>query len=246
MSSPRRLVPLLTLVLALPLGLAACTQTTIPLEVAASSSPESPATGSSSESSSPKEPRPSGSSEPAPSASSDLDREDVPDNLSFEAGADLDQRFMPQWGDSMLADEGFAVASPDNGNGGWSYTHLASKCTVAFWQGNVGDLPPVEDDRALSDEVLAYYFDDTAESVTPYAVDDSLPLHIDRSGEFEVRTVRGARSESGEEYLVSARGIAGLKAGYLLSVTCAPGQDPKVARDQFRDTHLSLIVLPKA
>ncbi|MFG6401672.1 MULTISPECIES: hypothetical protein [unclassified Microbacterium] len=224
MSSSR--VPLaLSFLAALTVAVTACSPAALPDEAA--------------------EPSEQPTSSPSIEATTEADAEaGVPADLTFAAGADLDPSVGGQWGDAMIADADFAVAQADNGEGGWSYTHLATQCEVAFWQGDVSNLAVAGDDAALSDSVLAAWFQATAAEITPYALDEQLPLNLGGAGTFDVRTVGGESSETGENYVVSARGFGAFQGGYVVSVTCPQGQDAVALRDELRDDYLSLVLAP--
>ncbi|MFG6445408.1 hypothetical protein ACFXQA_09045 [Microbacterium sp. P07] len=220
-STTRRLPAVLLLALALPLALAACAPATVPVDGAASEAAE-----------------PSSAASETP----DGGESGLSDDITFAAGSQLDPATQAQWGDAMISDEAYAPAAVDDGNGNWSYTHLATQCVVGFWQGDISSLPAAADDEALSDEVLAYFFQGEAEEVSPYAENETLPLQLGGIGKFDVRTVAGTNPETGGGYLVSARGFDAFHGGYVVSVTCPQGQNPLTLRDEIRDTHLSLIL----
>jgi hypothetical protein len=220
MTSPRRLPLALALLVATPLALAACSPAAERAQDEAASAPASS----------------------EPSASASTEGSPLPADLTFAAGADLEPSTAGQWGDAMMADDDFAIAASDDGNGLWSYTHVPTQCVVAFWQGDVSSLGVTDDDRALSDEVLAFYFQATADEITPYAVDEQLPLHLGGTGTFDVRSVMGTNSESGSSYLVSGRGFGAFAGGYVVDVSCPAGQDPVEVRDALAGSHITLVL----
>lgn len=152
------------------------------------------------------------SAAPTPSAAAD-------GGLSFAAGAQLDPALRPQWGDPFVADKAFAVSSPDDGKGSWSYVDTRTQCIVGFWQGTLTGLAPAADDSALSDELLALRFKASAADVAKYADERISFASLDR-GAIAARSVAGADSASGQTYIVAARAFGVPDAGLVASLDC--------------------------
>jgi hypothetical protein len=149
----------------------------------------------------------------------------LPADLSFADGDDLDPVWIAQWAERMAVGDDYAVASPDDGNGNWSYTHLPTGCTVRFWQGDVSDLGTAADDSALSDRLLSAYTNESQSVIDANAMDDIVPFGYDGGGFMDVRAVTADNSASGRSIYVSARGIATLQGGLVFGVECPSGSE---------------------
>lgn len=158
---------------------------------------------------------PDGSS-PTPDAQDDA----LPTALTFEAGETLPPGWIAQWGDGMMTDDDYAIASPDNGKGSWSYTYLPESCTVGMWQGRVADLGPAADDRELSDLLLAAYIPQSSTTVRASAFDDVLPYTVPGNRSMDARALASVPSAGRPSAYIAARGITSLQAGLVMSVQC--------------------------
>ncbi|WP_076680498.1 hypothetical protein [Microbacterium sp. RU33B] len=169
-----------------------------------------------------------------------------PTDLSFAAGAELVAgEWVPQWGDSFAADDGFTVGSADDGQGNWSYIQTATQCEISFSQGGLGGLDAAAGDAALSDELLARFLQATPAEVTPHTADDTLLQAVSGSASVDVRTVAGTSPDSGASWIMSARGFGSLDAGLLVGVVCPAGVDAVAQRDALRDSHLRIVLVPQ-
>ena len=181
----------------------------------------------------------------AASSSGSGDESDIqpPDDLSFASGADLDPRLRAQWGDPLMADAAFTLTTPDDGNGTWAYTQNSSQCEVRFWQGDVSAIAAPDDDRSLSDAVLATWLQVSADQVTAVAQDDAVGYVPGTGGSTQVRVVSGSTS-SGGTWIAAARGLGAIHGGFLVQVTCPSGQDPQTLYGSLRADKLVIVVGP--
>lgn len=152
-------------------------------------------------------------------------------DLGFADGTRLASGTYIEWADGMAASDDYAVASPDDGNGNWSYTHVATQCVASFWQGRVSDFDLTAGDENLSDQVLAHDFGQEVSALTPYASDVQLAL-LGGSG-VDMRAVSG--SDETTSYVVVARGFAALGVALYLSLDCPTGQDAETVFSDVRD-----------
>ncbi|WP_349723569.1 hypothetical protein [Microbacterium sp. KR10-403] len=186
------------------------------------------------------DPTPTPASTPSPSATITL-----ADDFPFDAASGLDSSSTIQWADTMGGADGFTVASADDGNGRWSYQQTSSQCIIGFWQTKVDDLDLTQDERTLSDTMLAqeYGTSDVA-SVTKYAYDDALPTQSSGNGTVRVRSVVSTNSKNGASSIVSARVFRSVKVGLLTSVDCPDGFSAAQVRDQLAPTGIRMIIRP--
>ena len=160
-------------------------------------------------------------------------------DLTFDAGALLASGTYIEWADGMIASDDYAVDSPDDGNGGWSYTHLATQCIASFWQGTITDFDLTGGDEYLSDQVLAQDFGEQAADITPYAGDVQLALLS--GADVDMRVVTGADDTT--SYVVVARGFAALGVALYFSLDCPAGQDAETVFGEVSDD-VSVSVTP--
>jgi len=169
----------------------------------------------------------------------------VTDDYPFDAASGLTASSTIHWADTMGGAEGFTVAVADDGNGRWSYQQTSSQCIIGFWQTKVDDLDLTQDERTLSDTMLAeeYGTSDIA-SVTKYAYDDALPTQSSGNGTVRVRSVVSSNSKNGASSIVSARVFRTAKVGLLTSVDCPDGVSAAQVRDQLAPTGIRMIIRP--
>lgn len=183
-------------------------------------------------------------SAPTPTSSAGpTDGLDTPEDLTFAAGAVVGSRLRAQWADSLIADADYTLTTPDDGNGNWAYTQSATQCEVRFWQGDVSAIAAPDDDRSLSDAVLATWLQVSADQVTAVAQDDAVGYVPGTSGSTQVRLVSGSTS-SGGTWIAAARGLGAIHGGFLVQVTCPSGQDPQTLYGSLRADKLVIVVGP--
>lgn len=147
---------------------------------------------------------------------------ELPSALSFDEGQELPPTAYIEWGDALIADDGWVTASPDDGNGGWSYATADGACTAQFWQGLTSDVEVVAgDDSASSDAVLAVLLQATAAEVTPVATTGQFSYQVGGSGGVETRQVVGA--EGTRTWVIAARAFSATGVGLSVIVDCTSG-----------------------
>jgi len=167
---------------------------------------------------------PTGASSPSAEATPD---DDELLDFSFAGGADLAGKVrLVEWAVPLAREDRFAVLSPDNGNGSWSFTDTANQCRLTFFQGALSDVPTGADDRTSTDAVLLTVFgandpNVTAEVIAQYTEDASVPLWgVD--GSVDVRVFGGSAADGASQADV-ARRFAALGTDLYLSVSCPGG-----------------------
>lgn len=167
--------------------------------------------------------------------------------LTFGAAEDLvGEEWQIAWADPFITDEGFAVLAPDDGNGSWSYTDIGSGCEIHFYQGQVLDLDWSQDDRAVSDEMLAILAmvtptPEDAANVSANAGDLSLDLESDQ-GYVDLRAIGGAFPD-GRSVVQAARMFGAQDGGITVSLVCPPGQDATGEFNRLTASHLRVVVM---
>lgn len=79
----------------------------------------------------------------------------LPITLSFDEGQELPASASVQWGDGLIAHEGWDTHEPDTGGGTWSYVSTDGACVATFWQAFFTASDAGDDDEAASDELLS-------------------------------------------------------------------------------------------
>ena len=150
----------------------------------------------------------------------------VGDDLDWDAGAALTSSDRPEFLDSFAGDSTWKVASPDDGNGNWSYDTVDGSCTLAFYQGTLpGDVEIVRgDDRASSASFLQYIDGATAGDVSDLASDDTLAFGTGGDGSVDVLSLTGTDKEN-NNWITAARAFAETGSGLYLDLTCLPSVD---------------------
>lgn len=163
-------------------------------------------------------PDPSPTAEPTDEPSGDL-----PAALSFDEGADLPSTAYIQWGDGLIADDGWKVVKPDDGEGGWTYGTVDDTCTAQFWQGLIPDVPTVPgDDAASSDAMLAVILgEDDATEITPAATTGAFSYQIGGNAAVENRQLDGVAGE--RKWSIAARAFTATGVGLYVIVDCTGG-----------------------
>lgn len=183
---------------------------------------------------------PSASASPKPTGSeTDVP---VPDTLGFDDGDDVDNRMQAQWIDAMIADKDFTLSSPDDGKGNWAYTQNATQCVVRFWQGSVADLPAASSDRELSDAILSVWTSVSPADVTAHAADGTVGYQLSGEATAAVRIIAGSAQD--KTYVTAARGLRGLRGGFLTEVECPSGQSATAPFAALTPRYLGLTVYP--
>ena len=165
----------------------------------------------------------------------------IPTTLSFDDGLSLPSTAYIQWGDGLLVDEGWEMASPDDGQGNWSYATVDGSCTAHFWQGTIGaDMQVAGDDSATSDAVIAAVLGGTPEDITPNATTGAFSYQVGGNDAVENRQVVG--QDTGRTWIMAARAFSEVGVGLYVIVDCTTG-DPAAVLAEIADTN-SVVVTP--
>ncbi|MFK3835088.1 hypothetical protein [Microbacterium sp. NPDC087868] len=176
---------------------------------------------------------------PAPEETSTADG--IPTTLSFDDGLSLPSTAYIQWGDGLLVDEGWEMASPDDGQGNWSYATVDGSCTAHFWQGTIGaDMQVAGDDSATSDAVIAAVLGGSPEDITPDATTGAFSYQVGGNDAVENRQVVG--QDTGRTWIMAARAFSEVGVGLYVIVDCTTG-DPAAVLAEIADTN-SVVVTP--
>jgi hypothetical protein len=173
-----------------------------------------------------------------------IDEDDLPDDFSFEGGAELSPDLIVQWTDGFGDDDRFSVESPDDGNGGWSYRDEQTQCVIRFWQGALTDMERSAGDREASDAFLAGLLGVPVDQVRSEGRDDSF-LDFLTTLPVEMRTVSGA-TEDGGSWVDSARAFTALGSVVYVSVECPAGQSAADVRQELVDGYYAMVAVTPA
>lgn len=159
---------------------------------------------------------------PTPSTSTPSTDTDVPASLSFDDGALLPESAYIEWGDALLIDDDWEVASPDDGNGSWTYGTVDGTCTAQFWQGFTSDVETVaRDDSASSDAILATLLQEDVAAVSPHATDGGFSYQVGGNTDVEQRQITGQQDD--RVWIMAARAFTATGVGVYLIVDCSGG-----------------------
>ncbi len=164
-------------------------------------------------------PVPSASDEPVDEPSGDL-----PATMTFADGQDLPASAYVEWGDGLLAADGWEIVKPDDGNGGWTYGTIDGACTAQFWQGLISDVPVVEgDDSASSDAMLAVILGETdTATITTAATTGAFGYQVGGGLDVENRQLVGDAG-SDRRWIMAARAFTATGVGLYVIVDCTGG-----------------------
>ncbi|MEV7799865.1 hypothetical protein AB0O14_12295 [Microbacterium foliorum] len=148
---------------------------------------------------------------------------DLPSTMTFADGADIPAAAYIQWGDGLIADDGWKIVKPDDGNGGWTYGTIDDACTAQFWQGLIPDVPTVTgDDSVSSDAMLAVILGEAdAAAITPLATTGSFSYQVGGNTDVENRQVVG--EEADRQWAMAARAFTATGVGLYVIVDCTGG-----------------------
>ena len=164
---------------------------------------------------------PSNAPSPTPEQSDETEG-GAPATLSFEDGDLLTDSVYVEWSDGLLADDGWEVTSPDDGNGGWAYGTIDGTCTAQFWQGFTPDIPVTPgDDSASSDAILGTLLQTDAASITPHAVDGAFSYQSTGNTDVANRQITG--QDGDRTWIMAARAFATPGLGFYVIVDCTSG-----------------------
>ena len=159
----------------------------------------------------------------SPSTETDAPVDEAPGStLTFAEGLDLADDTYIEWGDGLMADDGWKTVSPDDGNGGWTYGTVDGTCTARFWQGYTTDVPVVDgDDSASSDAILGVLLQTPTSEVTALATTGEFSYMAGGSGGVEMRQVAGV--DGSRTWLMAARAFTQTGVGLSVIVDCTAG-----------------------
>ncbi|MDN3445478.1 hypothetical protein [Microbacterium sp. APC 3901] len=148
---------------------------------------------------------------------------DLPSTMTFADGADIPAAAYIQWGDGLIADDGWKIVKPDDGNGGWTYGTLDDTCTAQFWQGLIPDVPTVTgDDSVSSDAMLAVILGEAdAAAITPLSTTGAFSYQVGGNTDVENRQVVG--EEADRQWAIAARAFTATGVGLYVIVDCTGG-----------------------
>ncbi|WP_161793728.1 DUF4190 domain-containing protein [Agreia bicolorata] len=148
------------------------------------------------------------------------------DDLSFEAGNDLDPSTVAQFSDPFVIDSDWTVVSPDDGQGNWSYLDPSGLCTVSFHQGKMGGQVSVTtgDDRATTEDFLAVVLKTDASTIAGKASDSTISYNFEDMGTVDTLLMQGT-DDDGSNWKLAGRAFGELDSGLYIDVTCKSGGD---------------------
>ncbi len=170
-------------------------------------------------------------------------------DLSFERAEDvLTATGSIEWVERMFVEEQFSVASADDGAGSWSYLNESTDCEIAFYQGQIFDLDKTQDDRTMSDWMIAniaFQATPTAEDlavIKANGVDDTIAL-VNDGGQVAVRVIEG-QAQDGGTIVIASRMIGIQSGGLTISIMCPNGSDASEEYFALVDSFLTVNVKP--
>jgi hypothetical protein len=151
----------------------------------------------------------------------------VPLDLTFESGDALESgSIFVEWIDPFATDAEFAVLSPDDGNGRWSYTDVTNECTVGFYQGLITDLTVAGGDRRSTIDALAGISQANDPEITPELVEEyGVEFSLSQTQDDGVVSLwgLGAEMSDGSSWVNSARFFTAIERVQFVSVHCPTG-----------------------
>lgn len=165
---------------------------------------------------------------------------DLPSTMTFADGADIPTGAYIQWGDGLIADDGWKIVKPDDGNGGWTYGTIDDTCTAQFWQGLIPDVPTVAgDDSVSSDAMLAVILGEAdAAAITPLSTTGTFSYQVGGNTEVENRQVVG--EEADRQWAMAARAFTATGVGLYVIVDCT-GADMQTTMAEVIDKNAVVI-----
>jgi len=147
-------------------------------------------------------------------------------DLTFEAGNDLESSTVAQFADPFIIDSEWTVASPDDGQGNWSYLDPSGLCTVSFHQGGLGDQVAVTsgDDRATTTSFLAAVLSTDESTIAGKATDSTISYNFEDAGLVDTLLMQGT-DDDGSNWKLAGRAFGELGSGLYVDVTCKSGGD---------------------
>ncbi|MFK4761960.1 hypothetical protein ACI3KS_13565 [Microbacterium sp. ZW T5_45] len=188
---------------------------------------------------------PSAAPEETPSEdtpSDDTPTDGLPTTMTFADGTTLSSTSYIQWGDGLIAADGWQSVTPDNGNGSWTDGTVDGTCTAQFWQGYTSGLETVPgDDSVSSDALLGYVLGETAATVTPLASTTQLSYQFGDNPAVDARQVYGEEPD-GRTWTIVARAFASAGSGVYVIIDCTGGDVDATFDDV--NAHNSIMIMP--
>ncbi|KRB36158.1 hypothetical protein [Microbacterium sp. Root180] len=162
--------------------------------------------------------------EPSPSTTP-IERPDVPappEELTFEAGADLDPEvWLGGWhAEPLDMSHGFAVVNPRDD---WEEQHFAEDCIASrYHRFTLDGLDPTLDDRSLSNQLLAQVTEIPVDDITEEGSDVLFPV-VGRYPMMADFRVRAGGWSDGRSWLAAARVFGALETALVIKLDCEAG-----------------------
>jgi hypothetical protein len=161
--------------------------------------------------------------------------------LAFADGAELDASATAEWADGLVLDDGWTLTSPDDGNGNWGYTSADGGCTVAYWQGRIGDVDTSSgDDAVVSDKMLATLLGASDADIAEYAFDTGFAYQVPGNDDVDARAVVG--DDGTTQWIMAARALSQPGLGFTVTIDCTGGEDPESVLDEVNQLSALMVV----
>lgn len=147
-------------------------------------------------------------------------------DLTFEAGNDLDPGTVAQFADPFIIDSEWKVASPDDGQGNWSYLDPSGLCTVSFHQGalSTATVTTAGDDRSTTASFLADVLSTDQQTIEDKASGSTISYNFEDAGIVDTLLLQGT-DDDGSIWKLAGRAFGELGSGLYVDVTCDAGGD---------------------
>lgn len=147
-------------------------------------------------------------------------------DLTFEAGNDLGAGTVAQFADPFIMDSTWTVASPDDGNGNWSYLDPSGLCTVSFHQGalSTATVTTDGDDRSTTASFLGDLLSTDQQTIEDKASGSSISYNFEGAGTVDTLLLQGT-DDDGSNWKLAGRAFGVLGTGLYVDVTCKSGGD---------------------
>jgi hypothetical protein len=158
-------------------------------------------------------------------------------DITFEDGASLTSSSFTQFSDPFLADSDWTVATPDDGNGVWSYNDPSGLCTVEFHQSALeSNLVVAGDDSATTDAVLAAVLGATPTDLSSRLSDDTFAAGYSNDGSIVDTRMLSVTNADGTSAIFAGRAFAAVPSALYISVACGAGGDAQGVYDEVKTT----------
>lgn len=141
--------------------------------------------------------------------------------MTFEDGANLGADSFVQWGDGLMFDDGWAVSSPDNGQGQWAYGSADGACNASFYQGIETSLIGSENDYEATVSALVMLLESDRATVEEHMSEGTFSFQAPGAREAAHLSVDG-EDEYGP-WNLAVRAFAQTGAVLYVNMACADG-----------------------